>query len=118
MDVTFVHHNNWWWGESFQFVIDSGACLGVGSVLKEKPEELFISGLSTHKDRRCNGLATFCLHELENLARAKGLKTIALWVDVDKPDNLSFYVKRGFVERMRDDTIIEMAKEIRHGTID
>jgi GNAT superfamily N-acetyltransferase len=118
MEVTFIHHNNWWWGESFGYVIDSGACLGRGSILKEKPDELFIDGLSTQQDRRGNGLATFCLHELEELARTKGLNTIVLWVDIDKPDNLSFYVKRGFVERMRDDTIIEMVKEIRYGTTD
>ena len=92
--------------------MDGGICIGRGSIINDKPDELFIDGLSTLPEFRRQGYASFLLDRMAELASSKGLKRLVLWVDVDKPENKDFYLRRGFRVGKEDETYIEMVKAV------
>lgn len=113
-DLIWIHHNRWWWGQSWAVALYGGKALGHGSIMSDEKEEMFISSVSTYKLFRGQGYATRVLRTLEDLAIDKGCERTALYVDKDKPENMEFYQKRGYVldEKYEDTRVYRLTKTL------
>lgn len=101
-----IHKNAWYWGVSFTYIVNGGECILRASIVDTEPGELFIDGLSTMPDCRRHGLASAAIEKAA--ADHPGL-TLVIWVDKDKPENIRFYEKRGFVKvEDIDEHLVEM----------
>lgn len=98
MGVDYVHINDWPWGRTWNFVVDGGIALGRASVLKEAPDELFVSDFMVARENRREGYGRYLAERIEYMAKVSlpNIRLLRLWVDVTKPENCAFWEACGF----------------------
>ena len=90
-----IHHNYWYWGDSYYIIMNDGLGMVSLQVDKKEPEAGCINNLSVHISTRKQGIGNELLKYVEQFAKSINLKEIYL-----KCDKTSFvypwYKRNGF----------------------
>lgn len=92
-----IHHNYWYWGESFTIVIDNGNGIVNIQIDNDNPKRGCISGLSVIDNLRNKGLGNALLSEAENLAIELELTEVYLYAKKDS-FTVDWYKRRGYIK--------------------
>ena len=93
-----IHHNKWYWGESYNIILNNGNGIVRLSIDNTDSSNGYIDGLSVVEKKRNKGLGDILLNECEDLA--KNLKLEKLYIFAEKNNNFTFdwYKRKGFIK--------------------
>lgn len=92
-----IHHNYWYWGQSYIIIIDNGNGVVNMQIDNDDPERGCISGLSVANGERNKGLGNILLSECEDLAKKLGLKEVYLTAEKES-FTFDWYKRCGYIK--------------------
>lgn len=107
-----IHHNYWYWGESYYIILDNGNGCVTLQIDNDDKTSGCISGLSVSKKARNNGLGNILLKECEKLAKKLGLNEI--YLSAEKTSFVfEWYKRKGFIkDKYRNKYLYRLTKMI------
>lgn len=116
MNLAFKQHvNNWWWGKSFDIIVDNG--IGIASVKldNEYPDTAYVEGLSVLEQYRHNGYGHNILKRCEVIAENNNKRFIKLDVEKQNSDLINWYTRCGYSIYYIGEHVYTMIKVIQNG---
>ena len=107
-----IHHNYWYWGQSYIITIDNGNGIVNIQISDDDKERGCISGLSVAKKYRNKGLGDMLLIEAQKLAKKLGLKEVYLTAEKNS-FTFEWYKRKGFVkDKYRNKNLYRLRKRV------
>lgn len=97
MNLVFKQHiNNWWWGKSFDIIVDNG--IGIVSIKldNEYPDTAYIEGLSVLEQHKHKGYGHNILKQCEVIAENNNKRFIKLDVEKQNSELINWYTRHGY----------------------
>jgi len=107
-----IHHNYWYWGESYYIILDNGNGMITLQIDNDNKTFGWISNLSVFDKARKKGLGNRLLKECENLAKDLKLQKIYLTAEKDS-FVFDWYKRKGFIkDKYRNKYLYRLAKQL------
>ena len=113
MKTSYLHTNQWFWGESVDIVsADGAAMVCVKFDKKTFPKAGYICDLSVIPTQRKQGLGSKMMQYALDVCREHEMTFARLHVDIKNVWLCEWYERLGFKELSRDEHELEMIKEL------
>ena len=107
-----IHHNYWYWGESYYIILDNGNGIITMQIDNDDKTLGCISGLSVTDSARNKGLGNELLKACEELAKSLNIKELYLSAE-KKSWVFEWYKRHGYIkDKYRNKYLYRLSKQL------